>query len=389
MKFSTAWDCDYWMNSNGFYAGFNMPEALISREDKDEELAHRLPPYAKRKSFMVDEFPACPSNWMQSEGKLTSYFVPVQEKKGMWLDFNKNFERDYHVAIVVSVQGVNPITGLPCKDAALEQYIESCPKCNEKFGPNRLCKKCGYKWPKQNYICTTGTPSGQLWLDGFRSAEGVVRQYILTQEKMRGVASNIIGESRVFAIGMSFFLSKNPKRDYNSRYQDYIRGSFNKSCLYLNVSSPAPEANACGAASIVDKSTNTVSDWMETPDRNLSTICDSLSSFSNTDNDCVKSSSSNSRSVKSSNRSKGGGASAGSFTSQIKTKKLEVGAGANIDQMVYDDPETLDFWRTSPESILCVNYCLEEEAAKIITSGRVSVAGHKEGFLKDVLVGNK
>ena len=194
---------NYLMRSGNFSCGFNMPDAL-----KGEEI-HNLPPYAKRMPFLVDEYPSCPDNWMRSEGTTTSYFIPVEEGKGMWLDFNNNQSHTHHVAIVVSIQGINPVTGLPCNDAQLEQYIEECPKHKIKFGPNRYCKECDYKWPKQNYICSTGTPSGTLWLDGFRTVEGIVRQYILTEEKMRGVASNIIGKDRVFAIGISFFISPN------------------------------------------------------------------------------------------------------------------------------------------------------------------------------------
>ena len=182
MKFSTVWESDYLMDSNGFFCGINMPEALESKEKDNSEYKHRLPPYARRKAFLVDEYLACHSNWLRSSGRITSYFVPIQEGKGLWLDFNKNQERNYHVAIVISVQGVNPITGMPCKDAQLEQYIDTCPKHNVKFGPNRYCEKCGYKWPKQNYISTTGNNVNELWLDGFRTAEGIVRQYILTKE---------------------------------------------------------------------------------------------------------------------------------------------------------------------------------------------------------------
>ena len=36
-------------------------------------------------------------------------------------------------------------------------------------------------------------------------------QHILTAEKIRGVASNIIGKDRVYAIGLSFFTSKDKK----------------------------------------------------------------------------------------------------------------------------------------------------------------------------------
>src|SRR5207244_4154404 len=73
------------------------------------------------------------------------------------------------------------------------------------------CEKCEHNWPPQNYMSTTGQPNGMLWLDGFLDSHGVTRQYIFTEEECRGVASQIIGNERVFAIGIAFFLSKQPK----------------------------------------------------------------------------------------------------------------------------------------------------------------------------------
>lgn len=200
----------YLMESNGLYVGFNMPKKLEGKFVNGEELPQKLPPYQPRKSFLVDKYPACPKDWMRSEGKAHSYFVPVKEEEGMWLDFNYQ-ETPYEVACVVSIQGINPITGMPVDDVYLEQYIEECPKHKVKFGPHRFCKECNFKWPKQNYISSTGSLNKAFWLDGFRMADGIVRQYILTSEKMKGVANAIVGEKRVFAIGISFFLSKEKK----------------------------------------------------------------------------------------------------------------------------------------------------------------------------------
>ena len=72
---------------------------------------------------------------------------------------------------------------------------------------------------------------------------------------------------------------------------------------------------------------------------------------------------------------------------EVKVDKMEVSAGANIDQVVGNDPEPLDFWRKEPEAIICINYIDEESATKIIKAGRTK-CGHKEGFLKEVTVGN-
>jgi hypothetical protein len=102
-----------------------------------------------------------------------------------------------------------------------------------------------------------------------------------------------------------------------------------------------------------------------------------------------------------SKRSKGAGSSVGDGLMNIdmareistplrsvQAKKLEVGAGAKINQSVYDDPEKLEFWHDKPESIICINYVDEKSAIKIIEQGEINIEGHKEGFLKKVPVGN-
>ena len=93
----------------------------------------------------------------------------------------------------------------------LEQYRNKCPIHAYEFQQDRFCPECKFKWPPQNYLATTGTPVGMFWLDGFRTAEGQVKQYILTAEEIKGVAAQIIGDQRVFAIGVAFYKSKLPK----------------------------------------------------------------------------------------------------------------------------------------------------------------------------------
>ena len=400
INFNTVWERDYWMKSNGFYCGLNTPDALKG------DATFGLPPYAHRHSYLADEYPAVPKNWIPSEGRKTSYFVPVQEGKGMWLDFNKNWDHKYHVAIVVSVQGVNPITGMPCKTAGLEQYTDKCPKHDIPFGPDRYCKKCDYKWSKQNYITTTSTPHGSLWLDGFRTADGIVRQYILTMDKIKGVAANILKEERVFAVGISFFLSKQPKpivqqktftrgifgasyasniNSYSSKTDTY---DTNDITMYDSLSDASAPMDFCGLSDlggIIGGTTCSASNACPPAGAAgasaSASFADTIGSYK-----CSKSIRAKLGSVKSSYHTN---SSSISQVKSVNVKKVEVGAGANIKQAVYDDPEPLDFWRDEVESIICVNYCLENDANKIISAGKISLEGHKESFLKDIPVGNK
>ena len=429
LQFASIWESDHLMTSNGFSDGFNMPKAIISKSNGGSECSNSLPPHARRKCFLVDEYPACPTDWMKSSGKLTSYFVAIKEDYGLWLDFNKNQNKEYHVAIVISIQGVNPITGMPCTDAYLEQYNDSCPKHNEKFGPNRYCEKCGYNWPKQNYISTTGNNVGELWLDGFRTAEGIVRQYILTKEdtklSKRGVASNIIGDDKVYAIGLSFFLSKEQRKGRNtsSRITDSLDILYKTSTTYTtnNTSteyietpntyndiydySPSYSTKSClppvpaAAAAPALKSSPIEHDINKSYVRSrclkngmkkaTSSKCSKLEDYDEKSSIFKEEVSSNlpdiddERGFLDFNRYR-------EITAEnpIKVSKLEVSAGANIRQSVGNDPEPLDFWRKEPEAMITINYCSEEECVKIINSGRVKKNGHKEGFLKAIPVGN-
>lgn len=431
--FYTPWGEEYQMNASGFFCGFNMPEALKSDEN---DSAHKLPPYAKRKSFLVDDYMACPQKWMRCKGKVSSYFVPIQEGKGMWLDFNKNLEHTHDVAIVVSVQGVNAITGLPCSDPHLEQYVEKCPKHDKHFGHNRYCEECGYEWPKQNYISTTGTPGSSLWIDGFRAASGAVQQYILTAKESRGVASHIIGDDRVFAIGVSFFISKKKKdipyrlggvlRSSPIKGGDILFGSIKKksnshrkqvggssllsplhttvysqiSChargkiMASSASSEVADPAVQDAIQHLSETTNdpkpqffspihTPIDWKVPCEdgnwRSLSLIKngseaqDAIKIMSEADNDPNPITTTH---------------HAMSVMESVETKNMEVGAGACIGQEIYDDPESLDFWKEDPEAILCINYCLEEECMEILKQGKKNKHNKAKGFLEEIPVGN-
>ena len=380
---------DHEMKNNGLGVSFNMPAALKG------ERKHALPPHRRRRAFIVDKYPACPEDWMRSEGRIKSYFVPVIEGRGMWLDFNSNASHPFHVAAVVSVQGINVITGMPCEDPHLEQYLDECPKHKNKFGPDRFCKKCNMKWPKQNYLSSAATPHGMFWLDGFRTVDGVVRQYLLTAEKMRGVASNLIGDKRVFAVGISFFLSKDkkpvelqPKTIRNSSpgpyhvldWQPgqsgyYIGDNTDLENPYSGTITSSTSGEPISISSTMPKKTN-----MPSAKKGPTYIV----SKKTNEYGFLRCSNVNSLYSQESNA----GDPIRNPIQAVETKKIEIGAGAKIDQQVYDDPNPLDFWRNDYESMIIINYCLEEDADKIIEAGVIDIDGDAEGFLKDVPVGN-
>jgi len=395
------------MTVNNCAVGFNMPAAI---KDTGDDL-HDLPPRRIRKAFLVDEHPACPEHWLRSSGRIKSYFVPIIEDHGMWLDFNESMAMtEYDVAIVVSVQGVNAITGLPCKDPQLEQYRDECPKHKKAFGPDRFCKECNYKWPKQNYIASTATPEGFLWLDGFRSDDGVVRQYVLTASVLRSVAKAIVGNDRVYALGVSFFLSKQkrpkpvipPSRgvamaggltwgsSVNHYYSKGLDGS---------VGSVGPEGlvGYDGDTSAVNFMADAECDKISISMKNSPGIStheidrsESKRSLMDTGRKGALMRSVSAKSAKLSFAPSPEPMATASLPIKklASTKAMEIAAGAKIDQRVYDDANGLDFYQDTPEGIIVVNYCLESEADAIVKAGKVDVSGSKDGFLKDVPIGN-
>ena len=375
------------MEINNLCCTLNMPKAVKSQMNEGKEVAVGLPPYAPRKAFKVDEY-ECPTNWMHGSAMESSFFVPIEAERGMWLDFNKCQNHTHHVAIVISIQGVNPLTGqsqVEGKPLALEQYKTKCPRHDVEFGADRFCEKCGYKWVPQNYLATTGTPHGQLWLDGFLAEDGVVRQYYFTEEESKGVAHQVIGpEKKVYAIGVAFYLSKEPKP-----VPKYDSGILRSSWF-------AP-AGAYGMDGTPLLASNHASDGGK------------LSMYYDPDKSSVKCSTAGgeygartlrrrSRTVKLAGFDMADAAAPvadGDTTtdfdpseeSAMFTKSLEIGAGAKINQKVYADPNSLDFWQEKPAGFIYVNYCTVEQATALLTKGRKDRTKGGEGFLAGLNVG--
>lgn len=215
------------MTINGLSIGFNTPQGARSNFVDGLETAQRLPPHAPRNVFSVDDFAEhVPADWPKSKvgtgTDIASYFVGVSAGQGMWFDFNQCSGDTHHIAIVPSIQGVNPVTGKPAS-LDMQQYETRCPMHKTAFGHGRHCAECGYKWPKQNYVATTGTPAGSFWLDGFRQSDGRVRQWLFTEEALRGVATHVLGDARGYAVAFAIYRSLQPKP---SRPQFATRGAF-------------------------------------------------------------------------------------------------------------------------------------------------------------------
>lgn len=326
------------MEINGLKCTLNMPKVVerIKNADGSEGIAN-LPPYNPRAAFPVDEYPGCPENWMHGSGKASSYFVPILAEHGMWLDFNTNNQDSHDVAVVISIQGINPLTGLKVDPVRLEQYRTKCPKHNIDFSMNRYCSECKFEWHPQNYLSSNnGSP---FWIDGFRTEDGVTRQWYFSEDECKGIAAQLIGKDRVFSIGIAFYRSKNPKP----------KPTFNYHSIASSVYS-MPEIRYMKSLVNVN---------------NVSTSCDS-NSFG-----AIRSRISR-------------GPSASSQSSPVKN--LEIGAGAKINQKINPDPQNLDYWQDEPSGLLYINYCDVATAGIIIAGGKREKT--PEGFLEGLQIKN-
>lgn len=77
------------------------------------------------------------------------------------------------------------------------------------------------------------------------------------------------------------------------------------------------------------------------------------------------------------------------FSEPVETKKLEIGAGAKINQeLSYPDSNSLDYYEDEPAGMIYVNYCSVEDCNKIIESGKKDLTKGGEGFLAELNKGN-
>ena len=208
LGFSTAPKMSRIMEANGHYAA-------IMRADKKKEDNAGLPSGVPIPCLPVDYLKDRPSFWI---GGQNSFVCPVNSDWGLWFNWQAN-RRD--ISILTSVKGMNPLTGQRISGLGLEQYKEQCPVHKIPLKHGKFCSECNFKWPDQNYI-TDPTP---FYLDGFRSEDGIVRQFYFTEDMAKSVPELCIGkDDTVPAFGFCFYQLKNNPRTYEigKRLRDKI-----------------------------------------------------------------------------------------------------------------------------------------------------------------------
>lgn len=334
---------------------------------------HPLPSGTPLPVFYADEFEKWPENWMKGPG---IFLVPVHTNKGLWFNWRDNDENN--TAIIPTVKGCNPITGLQTTGFHLEKYDTKCPKHNIDFIGNRFCTECNYEWPDRSYV--SGSPS---WWDGFRNDDGSVRQFFFTEEEMRDVATHLIGkENTVPAFGFAFYSPKVRRMiqtpTYRSSYNNvYYSGStapmpMKKSTGSLIGMDVTYDSNTAGGpiCGLLDENGPCASEWdaplakMSSPrrlrkkERLMGLISESSRDFS-IDEDVARE----------------------------PTKEVSVGAGAKINQNLNPDPYPLDSWNDKPDAVMTIYFVFQEKFEELKAGGMRDLSGVKEGMLSNVPVG--
>ena len=271
----------------------------------------------------------------------------------MWLDFNANCALDSETAVLVSVQGVNPLDGQKASPD-LSRY-EVCP-IHGPLRADRLCTQCGHEWPAQNFLSSRATPCGLFWLDGFRAADGQTRQFVFTAEEMRGIAAQVIGSERTFSVGLAFFKGpQRPRPSYEMTWSPYFPmvkhevhyDVVSNPHISISVSNPNDETLYSSCVSDQKRESYFALSLDEGP---ASMSARSMRALS------------------------------------AAPKQLEIAAGERIKQDVYACDLPLDSWSTTPDAIIYINYAPHDVVAAIVKSGKPDAS--RGSFLSRLNVGN-
>lgn len=415
------------------YKGFSA--SVMEAERLTGDHVHQLPPGKALPVYHADAFVTYPENWMKGPGV---FVIPVNPGKGLWFDWRTNSE--VNTAVLPTVKGSNPITGLATSGFHLERYDNKCPKHGCDFLADRFCKECNYKWPDRNYVSMH-----PLWWDGFRADDGTVRQFFFTEDELKDIATSLIGkENTVPAFGFAFYTPKSPRSEPVTRssvfhiaasqptYGSYVGATYDcfSSTVKLSnngggavnmvyTSGVAQDSLKCAAPSSSKKMSNIRSKSMTKG----GPISAGGASASAHDNDVVKvqersigtnsaSHSLNMSDIMSENQeyslnlmSAGPVACASSPIMEGATyedksvdnkvanqdfrpdKEVSVGAGAKIAQALPVDSYPLDSWKDAPDAVMTVYFVFEETLDKMMAGGMRDLEGVPEGMLQGLSVG--
>lgn len=428
------------LTNNGYSA------QLMEAERLKGDRLHALPPGRPISAIPIHCLPGAPEGWIRDPG---SYVVKVNKECGLWFDWRGNDE--FNTAVVPTVKGMNPITGMQTENVFMQQYREKCPKHDIPFAHGLYCEKCGYKWPAQNYVSNPNI----LWWDGFRQADGSVRQFFFTEEDMKDVASAIIGkENTVPAFGFAFYRCTNDRRPAerprsvsndsfgftsgvlldNQSFDicDYVPSEITYGPSYSESSGSSRSSSSSSSASSQPSESSkpyyepykpltkmkkkqsytkgfksggtkgltrsiTASACMPTassaPGVASEQVCYSADSIDIISRDCfpVEESRVSDESLVTHALDAGEAAAFSKEPEAVQerfVKDVSVGAGARIRQNLELDKTPLNEWGEKPESLITLYFVFEEQLEAIIEKGGIrELENQPQGYLENVPVG--
>jgi hypothetical protein len=361
------------------------------------DLAQQLPVGYPLPVYPVAALPGAPKDWLREAG---CYAVPVSQEWGLWFDWRDNDE--LNTAVLPSVKGMNPITGQKIEKVALARHDKECPEHRIPLMDGGLCPECGYKKPAQNYVAH---PAPLYW-DGFRQADGTVRQFFFTADEARDVASAKIGKANtVPAFGFAFF---EPVKARVGPQPDQMWGRFGymgpvgvpgspglagiPNSYPLHFNSPLSYAGYAGSAGMHPIGVpNAYPQACSTPLRRShhhGAGGQSLDPYPYGISDGV-SASSFACAVEREEKTCGASIPIGGIQPQSMLCPLadvSVGAGAQITQELATDDLKPEDYKPEP-TFIRLYFVFPEQWANIVRKGVKSLKGAREGFLKGVPVG--
>ena len=346
------------MNYKGFQAKIMKAQRLTGLG------AHLLPPGIPIEVESVDVFEQPLPNWIKGEG---NYVVPVDSDEGLWFDWTMNDQMN--TAVLLSIKGMNPVTGRRTNGFALERYEEKCPVHDIKFQHGHFCEKCNYKWPVQNYIASPNI----LWWDGFRSEDGKVRQFFFTEDLAKSIPELVIGkEDTIPAFGFAFYRPKIQRQTMIRPYQQ--SGISGQSVNYSNFEI---KTSSCFGFGETSGTTQTCF---------LSSTCDSSVNMKFSNSSELLGASVNLSSIPKHFSTKHRESIRG--MSQVsKTAEVGVGAGAEINQNLEVDTLKVSDWENEPSSVMRLYFIFKEQFEELKLKGMRNLVGEKEGYLAGLPVG--
>lgn len=350
------------MSYKGFQAKIMEAERLLGEND------HALPSGSPLPVYQSDLFVDYPKNWMKGPGV---FVVPVKADKGLWFDWTMN--DNTNTAVLPTVKGCNPITGLQTSGFHLERYENKCPKHQKDFQGERFCPDCDYRWQPQNYVAYPNV----LWWDTWCSGkDGIGRQFYFTEDPLKDISDRLIGkENTVPAFGFAFYRPKEPRPSKQVLWRPIFDKSWDYSYKFFNDSSAGYDAagaytvNCTSDASFSNsgKELKTVGSFGSAlQERSMESFKQDTSSFSSDEPETRR------RSISKTKASK---------------KEVSVGAGAKIKQGLQVDPYPLESWNDKPDAVMTIYFVFQEKFEELKANGFKNLEGKKEGMLAGLPVG--